>query len=80
MQGWKRRPPAVRGAVRYWKGEIEVITQGGWEEDLGQGECSRFGFMTVVVQGWRFKKHQFHTWVRGEWLRQGMVKNYQLCM
>lgn len=40
MQGLKRRPPADRGAVRYWEGEIEVITQGGWEEDLGGGEVS----------------------------------------
>ena len=56
MQGWKRRPPAVRAVVRYWRGKIEVITQGGWEKDLGRGECSVFGSMTVLVQGRRFQK------------------------
>lgn len=56
MQDWKRGPPEVRGAVRYWKGEIEVITQRGWEEDLGRGESSGFGFTTVVVQRWRYQK------------------------
>lgn len=65
----------MRGGVRVGGSGRKTGVGGTWWMWFYHGGCSRAAW----VEGC-FRRHEFHTWARGEQRTLGMVNSYQVCV